>query len=81
MILCLLMNLNYFPKALSELNLLENSPNNNTLPHHFRKSSNYKSIIKDDNINLKGVAQLYISGSAQFSDAGVSLIKDAIDKN
>lgn len=81
LILCLLMNINYFPKALSELNLLENSPNNNTLPHHFRMSSNYKSIIKDDNINLKGLDKLNISGSAQFSDSGLSLIKDAIDKN
>jgi len=75
------MNINYFPKALSELNLLENSPNNNTLPHHFRMSSNYKAIIKDDNINLKGLDKLNISGSAQFSDSGLSLIKKAIDNN
>ncbi len=81
LILCLLMNINYFPKALSELNLLENSPNNNTLPHHFRMSSNYKAIIKDDNINVKGLDKLNISGSAQFSDLGLSLIKEAIDKN
>lgn len=81
LILCLLMNINYFPKALSELNLLENSPNNNTLPHHFRMSSNYKAIIKDDNINLKGLDKLNISGSAQFSDSGLSLIKKAIDNN
>lgn len=81
LILCLLMNINYFPKALSELNLLENSPNNNTLPHHFRMSSNYKAIIKDDNINLKGLDKLNISGSAQFSDSGLSLIKEAIDNN
>lgn len=81
LILCLLMNINYFPKALSELNLLENSPNNNTLPHKFRMSSNYKSIIKDNNINLKGLDKLNISGSAQFSDSGLSLIKDAIDNN
>lgn len=81
LILCLIMNINYFPKALSELNLLENSPNNNTLPHHFRMSSNYKTIIKDDNINLKGLDKLNISGSAQFSDSGLSLIKEAIDKN
>ena len=81
LILCLLMNINYFPKALSELNLLENSPNNNTLPHHFRMSSNYKAIIKDDNINLKGLDKLNISGSAQFSDSGLSLIKKDIDNN
>lgn len=77
--LCLLMNFNYSPKALSDLNLLRNSPNNNTLPHHFRLSSDYKSIIKDTNINLKGLDNLNISGSGQFSESGLSLIKDAID--
>lgn len=77
--LCLLMNITYFPKASGELRLLENSPNNNTLPHHFRMSSNYKSIIKDKSINLKGLDKLNISGSAQFSDSGLSLIKKSID--
>ena len=77
--LCLLMNITYFPKASVELRLLENSPNNNTLPHHFRMSSDYKSIIKDKSINLKGLDNLNISGSAQFSDSGLSLIKEAID--
>ncbi|MCF0147810.1 MAG: hypothetical protein HUJ77_05370 [Clostridium sp.] len=78
---CLLMNIYYFPKALSELNLLENPPNNNALPHNFRMSSNYKSIIKDNTINLKGLDKLNISGSAQFSDSGLSLIKEAIDNS
>ena len=77
--LCLLMNITYFPKASGELRLLENSSNNNTLPHHFRMSSDYKSIIKDKSINLKGLDKLNISGSAQFSDSGLSLIKEAID--
>ena len=81
LILCLLMNINYFPKASSELNLLENSSNNNILPHHFRMSSNYKAIIKDDTINIKGLDKLNISGSAQFSDSGLSLIKESINNN
>ena len=76
--LCLLMNITYFPKALEELRLLENSPNNDTLPNHFRMSSNYKSILKDKNINVKGLDKLNISGSQQFSDSGLSLIKEAI---
>ena len=79
LLLCILMNTINLPKALSELNLLENSPNDNTLPHHFRMSSNYKSIIKDDSINLKGLDKLNASGSAQFSDSGLSLIKEAIN--
>ncbi|MDV4149574.1 GxGYxYP family putative glycoside hydrolase [Clostridium sp. AL.422] len=79
--ICLLMNISYFPKALEDLRLIENSPNNNTLPDHFRLSSNYKSIIKDKNINLKGLDNLNISGSGQFSDSGLSLIKEAINNN
>ncbi|MGN0026721.1 MAG: GxGYxYP domain-containing protein, partial [Clostridium sp.] len=61
--------------------MLENSSNNNILPHHFRMSSNYKAIIKDDTINIKGLDKLNISGSAQFSDSGLSLIKESINNN
>lgn len=79
-ILCLFLNINCIPKALSDLNFLEDSPNNNTLPHHFRKSSDYVYIIKDKDINLNGLNNLNISGSGQFSDSGLSLIKKSIDK-
>ena len=76
----LFMNINCFPKALSDLNFIEDFPNNNTLPHHFRKSSDYGFIIKNKNINLKGLDELNISGSGQFSDSGLSLIQESIDK-
>ena len=76
--LCLIMSVNYSAKALEELRLIENAPNNNTLPDHFRLSNDYKSKIKDKSINLKGLDKLNISGSGQFSDSGLSLIKDAI---
>ena len=72
------MSVNYSAKALEELRLIENAPNNNTLPDHFRLSNDYKSKIKDKSINLKGLDKLNISGSGQFSDSGLSLIKDAI---
>ena len=77
--LCLIMSVNYSAKALEELRLIENAPNNNTLPNHFRISNDYKSKIKDKSINLTGLDKLNISGSGQFSDSGLSLIKEAIN--
>ncbi|MBE6052814.1 MAG: phytase [Clostridium sartagoforme] len=74
----LFLSISHYPKASSNLRLLENSPNNNELPDHFRMSSNYKNIIKYKGINLKGLDNLNISGSGQFSDSGLSLIKNAI---
>ena len=76
--LFLLTNISYIPKAMDGVNLVETAPNNNTLPKRFRMSSDYKSIINDKNINLEGLDNLNISGSEQFSDSGLSLIKEAI---
>lgn len=45
------------------------------LPKHFRKSSDKIS----DNINYTGLSELNISGSAQFSEPGLSLIKKEIN--
>ena len=68
----------YYPNATSNINLIENFPNNNTLPHHFRKTSDISNIDKEAEINLKGLDKLNISGSSQFSESGLSLIKDSI---
>lgn len=76
--LCLFLNISHYPKALSNLNFLEDYPNNNTLPHHFRKSTDEISEDTDNDINLKGLDTLNISGSGQFSESGLSLIKDSI---
>ena len=67
--------------ALSDVNLKENAPNNNTLPHHFRMTTDIKSLSKDKDINLTGLDKLNISGSAQFSESGLSLIKSSIPNN
>ena len=77
-VLCLFLNISYYPNALSDLNFIEDSPNSNTLPHHFRKSTDEISENADNNINLKGLDTLNISGSGQFSESGLSLIKDSI---
>lgn len=80
-VLCVFLNLAHYPKALSALNLLEDYPNNNTLPNHFRKSTDEVSELSDMDINLKGLDTLNISGSGQFSESALSLIKDSISKD
>lgn len=80
-VFCLFLNITHYPKALSDLNFLEDYPNNNTLPHHFRKSTDEISETTDNNINLKGLDTLNISGSGQFSESALSLIKDTIPNN
>ncbi|MDB1940200.1 GxGYxYP domain-containing protein [Clostridium tertium] len=77
-ILYSLAHISYYPKAFSELNLKENSANNNTLPHHFRMISAETNLAKNQDINLKGLDKLNISGSGQFSESGLSLIKNSI---
>lgn len=80
-VLCLFLNISHYAKAISDLNFLENHANNNKLPNHFRKSTDEISESSDNNINLKGLDTLNISGSAQFSESGLSLIKDSIPSN
>lgn len=58
----------------SAVNLVRDNKNMG-LPKHFRKSSDKIS----DNINYTGLSELNISGSAQFSEPGLSLIKKEIN--
>lgn len=47
------------------------------LPKHFRKNSDKIN----NNINYAGLDKLNISGSAQFSESGLSLVKEKINTN
>lgn len=67
-----------YSNANSNTNLMENFPNNNNLPNHFRKTSDKLNIDKKQKINLNGLDKLNISGSGQFSESGLSLIKNSI---
>lgn len=71
-------HISYYPKALSDVNLVEDSQNNNALPHHFRMISSETNLAENQDINLKGLDKLNMSGSAQFSESALSLIKDSI---
>lgn len=70
-----------FPKAISNVNLVRDSSNKYTLPGHFRKSSDKVNIINNQNINLSGLSNLNISGSAQFSEKQLSLIINSINND
>lgn len=74
-------SISYYPKALSDVNLVEDAPNNNTLPHHFRIISSKTNLGENQDINLEGLDKLNMSGSAQFTESALSLIKDSIPNN
>lgn len=78
--ICLVFNIVYFPKAFSDVNLLENSPNDNKLPNHFRMTTDIKSLSEYKGLNLSGLDKLNISGSGQFSETGLDLIKGFVLK-
>lgn len=79
--ICLVFNIVYFPKAFSDVNLLENSPNDNKLPNHFRMTTDIKSLSEYKALNLSGLDKLNISGSGQFSETGLDLIKKSLPNN
>lgn len=72
-----------YPKALpNDVNLVLDSSTTNKLNKHFRKSTDPIDLSKNPNLNLSGLDKLNISGSSQFTDGSLSLIKDSIgDKN
>lgn len=60
------------------VNLVVDSLNIRTLPSHFRKSSDKVNTKDNESLNLTGLDTLNISGSKQFSENGLALIKNAI---
>ncbi|WP_300381174.1 phytase [Clostridium sp.] len=63
----------------SSVNLILDSPGyNDILSKNFRKTSNLKAIESNKNLNLKGLENLDISGSQQFSEHNLPLLIKAI---
>ena len=54
--------------------------NEDVMPKHFRKTSDL-SNFKDEDVDLKGLSELNISGSSQFSALSLLQLKKAIDTN
>ncbi len=80
-LLCSFTSVSYFPKALSDVHLVENAANISELPKHFRKSTDKVILPEGQTVNLSGLDKLNISGSAQFAEIPLSLIKKAIGDN
>jgi protein-tyrosine phosphatase len=66
------------PKAISDVNLVQDSGKVNKLSSHFRKTTDKITLSKNQKVNLQGLDKLNISGSNQFSETGLSLIKESI---
>ena len=62
----------------TSVNLVVDSLNIRTLPSHFRKSSDEVNTKGNESLNLTGLDTLNISGSKQFSENGLTLIKNSI---
>lgn len=71
----------YSPKAMLDVNIREDSSNTKTLPKNFRKTSDLSSIENIKYLNLEGLDTLNISGSEQFTEFNLSLLKENIDNN
>ena len=69
------------PKAISDVNLVQDSAKVNKLSSHFRKSTDKITPNKNQELNLQGLDKLNISGSNQFTESGLSLIKESIPNN
>lgn len=62
-----------------DINLVSDSLSyNNFLPKNFRKTSDSKALNDNNNLNIKGLDNLNISGSQQFSKYNLPLLINAI---
>lgn len=65
----------YFPNAMSDVHIVEDSNNTTTIPKNFRKTSDLSSIKNISYLNLDGLDNLNISGSDQFTVFNLHLLK------
>lgn len=78
---CSFTSISFYPNALSDVHLVENAANTNKLPQHFRKTSDKVIVPEGKTINLSGLDMLNISGSGQFAEIPLNLIKESIGKD
>ncbi len=71
----------YFPNAMSDVYIVEDSKNTKTLPKNFRKTSDLSFIENISYLNLAGLSDLNISGSKQFTEFNLPLIKENINND
>ncbi len=64
--------------AADSVHLVIDNLNYEKLPSHFRTTSNI-SILENKNLNTKGLKDLNISGSQQFSKLNIDIVKKSIN--
>ena len=75
----ILLSSNSFPiNALSDVNIIQDSDSSISLPSHFRKTSDISKTSTLKSLNTKGLEQLNISGSGQFT-TNLQLLIENID--
>lgn len=62
----------------NNLRIVIDSKNKSTLPKHFRKTNDKIGVENNKIPNLNGLSNLNASGSAQFSENGLKLVKETI---
>ena len=76
----ILLSSNSFPiNALSDVIIIQDSDSSISLPSHFRKTSDISKISTLKSLNTKGLEQLNISGSGQFTTTNLQLLIENID--
>lgn len=68
----------YYELQNNNMHLVINSNNTKKLSKHFRKSTDLTNFKGNKIINLNGLANLNISGSSQFSENSLILIKQSL---
>ena len=67
--------------ALSDIHIIQDSDTLNKLPKHFRKTTDISKVLALKSINIKGLDELNISGSGQFTKSSLPPLIADIDSN
>ena len=80
-IIILLTSVSFPIEASSDVNIIQDSANTNSLPGHFRKTTNISNSSALTSLNIEGLEKLNISGSGQFTPTNLPLLIENINTN
>ena len=80
-ILCLFTSIPHPINALSDVYITQDSDRSDSLPKNFRKTTDISKASEFGSLNTKGLSDLNISGSGQFTHLNLPLLLENIDTN
>ena len=80
-LLCSFVSITYYATAFNYAHWVQDAANTKKLPHHFRKCTDEIEIPSGTELNLTGLDTLRISGSSQFAENSLGMIKNSIGTN